>query len=299
MKVLVAGASGFVGRRLCPVLEQAGHEVVAMTRNPDKYQGAGSPVRGDVSDPASLESALAGCEATYYLVHSLQDADFEAKDAAGASAFGQAAARAGLQRIIYLGGLGDDADSLSAHLRSRRQVEHLLGAGGIPVTVLRAGIIVGNGGTSWELTRELVEHLPVMITPQWVSTRTQPISLDDVFSYLAGVLEPPAAAGRVYEVGGPEVLRYSEMLQRVAAIENRPLVILPVPLLTPWLSSLWLAFVTDIDPGTGRALIDSMTNEVVVRDDSIGELVPLTPMSYDDAVRAALRERRQARQAAS
>jgi uncharacterized protein YbjT (DUF2867 family) len=120
-----------------------------------------------------------------------------------------------------------------------------------------------------------------------------------VVSYLAGVLEPPAAAGRVYEVGGPEVLRYSEMLQRVAAIENRPLVILPVPLLTPWLSSLWLAFVTDIDPGTGRALIDSMTNEVVVRDDSIGELVPLTPMGYDDAVRAALRERRQARQAAA
>jgi uncharacterized protein YbjT (DUF2867 family) len=299
MKVLVAGASGFVGRRLCPVLEQTGHEVVAMTRNPDKYQGAGTPVRGDVSDPASLESALAGCEAAYYLVHSLQDADFEAKDAAGARAFGEAASGAGLGRIIYLGGLGDDADSLSAHLRSRRQVEHLLGAGGVPVTVLRAGIIVGNGGTSWELTRQLVEHLPVMVTPQWVSTRTQPISLDDVVSYLAGVLEPPAAAGRVYEVGGPEVLRYSEMLQRVAAIENRPLVILPVPLLTPWLSSLWLAFVTDIDPGTGRALIDSMTNEVVVRDDSIRELVPLTPMSYDDAVRAALRERRQARQAAA
>jgi uncharacterized protein YbjT (DUF2867 family) len=299
VKVLVAGASGFVGRRLCVALDLAGHDVVAMTRNPAGYRGRGTPVRGDVQDRATLEPAMDGCRAAYYLVHSLQDGDFERKDAAGAAAFGESAAAAGLDRIVYLGGLGDDADSLSAHLRSRREVEHRLHGGGVPVTVIRAGIIVGHGGISWELTRQLVEHLPVMITPRWVATRTQPIAVDDVVRYLAGVLERPEAAGRVYEVGGPDVIRYSTMLRRVAAIENRPLLLLPVPLLSPSLSSLWLALVTDIDPGTGRALVDSMVNEVIVRDDSIRDLVPAQPMSYDDAVRTALGERREAQRARS
>jgi uncharacterized protein YbjT (DUF2867 family) len=294
VKVLVAGASGFVGRRLYAALEQAAHDVVAMTRNPDRYQGPGTPVRGDVQDPAALQSAMTGCQAAYYLVHSLQDADFERKDAAGARAFGEAAAQAGLSRIVYLGGLGDDADNLSAHLRSRRQVEKLLGTGGVPVTVIRAGIIIGHGGVSWELTRQLVEHLPVMVTPRWVATRTQPIAVDDVVRYLVGVLEPAEASGRVYEVGGPDVLRYSSMLQRVADIEDRSLILLPVPLLTPAVSALWLTLVTDVDPSTGRNLIDSMTNEVIVRDQSIRDLVPFQPMSYDDAVRAALRERHEA-----
>ena len=295
----MARASGFVGRRLCVALDWAGHDVVAMTRNPAGYRGAGLAVRGDVQDSVTLGPAMARCQVAYYLVHSLQDADFARQDAAGAIAFGEAAARAGLRRIIYLGALGDDADDLSAHLRSRREVENLLGTGGVPVTVIRAGIIVGHGGISWELTRQLVEHLPVMVTPKWVATRTQPIAVDDVVAYLAGVLEPPAASGQVYEVGGPDVLPYSAMLCRVAAIENRPLLILPVPLLTPWLSSLWLTAVTDIDIGTGRVLVDSMTNEVIVRDQSIKDLIPIQPMSYDDAVRAALRERREGRQARS
>jgi uncharacterized protein YbjT (DUF2867 family) len=233
VKVLVAGASGFVGRRLCPALAETGHDVVAMTRNPARYAGAGRPIYADVHDPHTLGAAMADCQAAYYLVHSLNDADFEHKDAAAAAVFGEAAARAGLQRIIYLGGLGDDKDALSAHLRSRREVEKLLGSAGVPVTVIRAGIIVGHGGVSWELTRQLVEHLPVMITPRWVVTRTQPIAVDDVVRYLLGVLALPEAAGHVFEIGGPEVLQYITMLRRVAAIESRPLPILPVPLLTP------------------------------------------------------------------
>jgi uncharacterized protein YbjT (DUF2867 family) len=293
-KVVVAGASGFVGRRLCVALAGAGQHVAAMTRDPGRYQGAGSPVYGDVHDPASLDEALAGCQAAYYLVHSLGDRDFERKDAAAAVAFGHAAARAGVRRIIYLGGLGDDTDALSAHLRSRRLVEKLLGSAGVPVTVIRAGIIIGHGGISWELTRQLVAHLPAMVTPRWVATRTQPIAADDIVRYLLGVLTLTEAEGRVFEAGGPEVLQYVTMLRRLAAIEGRPLPILPVPLLTPRLSSLWLTLVTDVDTATGRALVDSMSNEVIVRDPSIRHLIPFDPMSYDDAVRKALSERRQA-----
>jgi uncharacterized protein YbjT (DUF2867 family) len=297
--VLVAGATGFVGRRLTRALEEAGRHVRAMTRHPDDYDGPGEPVHGDVHDASTLPDALAGCSAAYYLVHSLGSADFERLDAEAAKAFGEAAAEAGLEQIVYLGGLGNDSDELSAHLRSRREVEGLLGAAGVPVTVLRAGIVIGAGGISWEMTRQLVQHLPAMITPRWVKTRTQPIAVDDVVRYLVGVLGHPDAQGRVFEVGGPEVLRYSDMLQRVARLEGRPLPILPVPLLSPGLSSRWLALVTDVDTQAGRNLVDSMTNEVVVQDDSIRQVVPFEPMSYDDAVRAALDERRADRAAGS
>jgi uncharacterized protein YbjT (DUF2867 family) len=293
MKVLVAGSSGFVGRRLCPALQAAGHSVQAMTRHPDTYSGAGTPVYGDVHEADSLAAALAGCDAAYYLVHSLGDADFTRRDADAAREFARDAADAGLGRIIYLGGLGDDGDDLSEHLRSRREVEHLLGSAGVPVTTLRAGIIIGHGGISWEITRQLVEHLPAMITPRWVRTRTQPIAVGDVIRYLVGVLEEPAAEGRTFEVGGPDVLAYVDMLRRVAVIEGRHLWVIPVPLLSPRLSSRWLSLVTNVDVPTGRSLIDSMSNEVVVRDKSIRELVDFEPMSYDEAVLAALGERAQ------
>jgi uncharacterized protein YbjT (DUF2867 family) len=293
MKVLVAGSSGFVGRRLCPALQAAGHSVQAMTRHPDTYSGAGTPVYGDVHEEDSLAAALAGCDAAYYLVHSLGDADFTRRDADAAREFARAAADAGLGRIIYLGGLGDDGDDLSEHLRSRREVEHLLGAASVPVTTLRAGIIIGHGGISWEITRQLVEHLPAMITPRWVRTRTQPIAVGDVIRYLVGVLEEPAAEGRTFEVGGPDVLAYVDMLRRVAVIEGRHLWVIPVPLLSPRLSSRWLSLVTNVDVPTGRSLIDSMSNEVVVRDQRIRELVDFEPMSYDEAVLAALGERAQ------
>jgi uncharacterized protein YbjT (DUF2867 family) len=295
--VLVAGASGFVGRRLVRALEDDGHDVRAMTRRPEDYAGPGEPVHGDVHDAASLPRALDGCRAAYYLVHSLDSPDFERLDAAAARAFGAAAAGAGVEQIIYLGGLGRDSDDLSAHLRSRREVERLLGEAGVAVTVIRAGIIVGHGGLSWELTRQLVEHLPAMVTPRWVSTRTQPIAVADVVRYLVGVLGRPEALGRVFEVGGPEVMRYATMLKRVAAIEKRPLVILPVPLLTPGLSSLWLTLVTDIDSRSGRNLVDSMTNEVVVEDDAIVKLLPFERTPYDEAVRQALAERAEDRSA--
>ena len=294
MTVLVAGSSGFVGSRLCPALEQAGHAVRAMTRHPEDYHGVGEPVRADVTDADSLAAAAQGCEAAYYLVHSLGSASFEKDDAAAARSFGSAASRAGLGRIVYLGALGSDEDDLSPHLRSRREVEELLGHTGVPVTTLRAGIIVGHGGISWEMTRQLVEHLPAMITPRWVRTKTQPIAVADVVRYLVAVLDVPQTAGRAFDIGGPDVLEYVEMMRRLAALEGRRTVVIPVPLLTPSLSARWLSLVTDVDTQTGRSLIDSMSNEVIVREDSIRQLVQFEPMDYDAAALQALGERAKA-----
>ena len=285
-----------------------------MTRRPQVYRGAGNPVYGDVSDPASLRAAVDGCDSAYYLVHSLDDADFSRRDAQAGQAFGAAAAQAGLRRIVYLGGLGDDRDQLSEHLRSRREVERLLGASGVPVTTLRAGIVLGTGGISWELTRQMVGRVPlskphssssisVLPAPSWVRTRTQPIALDDAVRYLVEVLDLPDAAGRAFDIGGPEVLTYAEMIRRVGSILGKPTRVLPVPLLatllSPPLSWLWLAphwvtlglaLATDVDVPTGRALLGSMSNEVVMREDAIRTLVPFQPMDFEHAVRAAIGE---------
>ena len=298
MRIAVVGASGFIGQRLCVALERDGHDVLALTRKPAKYDGAGTAVRADVTDPSSLGPALQDADAAYYLVHALDSANFEQRDADSARNFAAAAAEAGLNQIIYLGGLGEDEDDLSPHLRSRREVERLLAAGGVPVTVLRAGIVIGHGGISWELTRQLVEHLPVMITPRWVHTRTQPIAVADVIRYLTGVLGKDEALDRTFDIGGPEVLEYGDMMRRVAAIEGRPLLVLPVPVLSPRLSSLWLSLVTSVDTRTGRTLVDSMTNEVIVGNDSIKSVVPFEPMGYDEAVLAALGERARQRRSA-
>ena len=290
--VLVTGASGFVGSQLTRLLVDYGHRVRAMTRHPQDYSGAGEPVEGDVADPASLVRCLSGTDAAYYLIHSLDRDDFEERDRQAARNFAAAAGQAGLERIIYLGGLGRDGENLSAHLRSRREVESLLAQGEVPVTVLRAAIVIGHGGISWEITRQLVRNLPAMVVPRWATTRTQPIALADLLRYLVGVLEPVEARGRIYEVGGPDVLSYAEMMRRVARLHHsRPLPMITVPLLTPRLSSRWLSLVTDVDTDTARNLVDSMSNEVIVTDDSIRSVVPFEPMGYDEAVREAFRQR--------
>ena len=290
--VLVTGATGFIGRRLVPALVADGHTVRAMTRRPERYDGPGEPVGADVMDPDSLATALEGVDVAVYLVHSLDDPDFERKDADAARNFSRAAAEAGVRQIIYMGGLGADDDELSAHLRSRREVEGLLGGDGVPVTVLRAAIVVGHGGISWEITRQLVKNLPAMIVPKWAATRTQPIALDDVIRYIAGVVDNDQALGRVFEIGGTEQLTYLDMMKVAAELINgRKIPVVPVPVLTPRLSSYWLALVTDVDATTGRNLIDSMSTEVVVTDTSIRDVVPGDPLSYRESVRRALADR--------
>ncbi|MFE7224167.1 NAD(P)H-binding protein [Nocardioides sp. NPDC057577] len=289
--VLVTGATGFIGRRLVAELTERDLTVRAMTRRPDDYDGPGEPVGADVDDPTTLSAALDGVDVAVYLVHSLDHDDFEERDARAARSFGAAAARAGVRQIVYLGGLGDDGD-LSPHLRSRREVETLLGEAGVPVTVLRAAIVVGRGGVSWELTRQLVKNLPAMVVPRWTATRTQPVAVDDVIRYLAGVIDNEDAIGEVFEIGGPEPMTYVDMLTVASEVANgRSIPVVAVPVLTPRLSSYWLALVTDIDVTTGRNLIDSMTTEVVVRDRRILDVVPGEPLPYREAVRRALAER--------
>jgi uncharacterized protein YbjT (DUF2867 family) len=291
MKLLVAGATGFVGSRLSGALTDDGHDVIALTRNPDGYDGPGAAAGGDVCDEPSLASALAGCDAAFYLVHSLDSADFAERDAEGARAFGRAAKEAGVQRIIYLSGLGAVGDELSPHLRSRQEVEELLGEAGVPVTAIRAGVIIGNEGLSWELMRELVAHLPVMITPKWVRTKAQPVAIADVIRYLIAALSLPETVGKTYEIGGPEILTYEKAMHRVAQLQKRPLLMVPVPLLTPRLSSRWLALVTSVDLQTARTLIESMSNEVIVTDHALEQLVDFKPTPFDEAVRQAFAER--------
>ena len=291
MEVLVTGATGFVGSHLCAALVDAGHDVRAMTRHPESYRGPGNAVGGDIGAPTSLPGALEGCEAAYYLIHSLDSPDFADRDRRGAQAFGVAAAEAAVRQVIYLGGLGNEHERLSAHLASRREVEGILAAR-VPTTVLRAGIVIGDGGISWEILRQLVARLPVMVTPRWVQTRTQPVAIDDAVAFLVGVLGKGEAQGKVYDVGGPDALTYGQMLKLVGRMPGGILrLIVPVPLLTPRLSSHWLRLVTDVDLRTAGALIDSMSNEVVVGDRRIEEITGHRAMTFTDAAERALRHR--------
>jgi len=291
MRVLVTGATGFVGGRLVPALLDAGHEVVALVRDADRYDPPDgvAVVEGDLLDPASLEDCFAGVDAAYYLVHSMQTGgDFAARDRAAARNFADAARGSALGRVVYLGGLGETGDDLSAHLKSRREVEAILADGDFELTVLRAAVIVGDGSASFRLMRELVSKLPVMITPRWVRSDCQPIAVADVIAYLVGVLDAPETGGETYEIGGPEVLSYAEMLRRTARIAGRPLVLVPVPFLTPTLSAHWLRLVTDVPASVARPLVEGLKNPVVADDDRIRELVPVELTPFDAAVERAL-----------
>lgn len=295
--VLVTGATGYIGGRLVPELLDAGHEVRCAARSPGKlddlpWRSQVEVVKSDVTDAASLDEAMAGIDVAYFLVHSMGGSDdFAASDRRAAEIFRDAAARAGVGRIVYLGGLGDDDDpELSHHLRSRHEVGRILADGPTPVTELRAAIIIGSGSASFEMLRNLVEVLPAMITPRWVSTKCQPIAVRDVLGYLVDAATAEVDGDRVFEVGGPDVLTYEQIMQRYAEVAGLPKrFVVPVPVLTPRLSSHWVGLVTPIPSGLAKPLIEGLTNEVVVTDHAVDEVMPRTCLSVREALELALR----------
>ncbi len=294
MRVLLTGATGYIGGRLVPVLVNAGHTVRCVARDPARLEGRFADVevvRGDVFDEASMRAAMEGIEVAYYLVHSMSDDrhDFTRSDRLAAERFGAAARAAGVQRIIFLGGLGVDEAGLSKHLRSRHEVGNILRAGGVPVIEFRAAIIVGSGSVSFEMIRYLTERLPLMIAPRWVSTRCQPIGIREVIAYLVAALDLPEREGRIFEIGGADVLSYRELMLRYAAARGLARKVLVVPLFTPRLSSYWVHLVTPIPASIARALIEGLRNEVVVHDNSARTAFPsILPVGYDEALKRAL-----------
>jgi uncharacterized protein YbjT (DUF2867 family) len=289
MRGVVFGATGTVGRALLPRLA-ATHDVLAVSR---RAQAGGdvSWIQADVLDGDSVREAVEGADVVYYLVHSLGEGDFEERDAFAAETVARAAERAGVRQLVYLGGLGDDSPGLSPHLRSRHETAKRLASGSVPLTTLRAAVVVGRGSAAFETMVALVDRLPVMVAPRWVSTPTQPVALADVVTYLVGVAGREDAFGQSFDVGGPEVMTYREMVERVAHVRCKRRVILEVPVLTPRLSSLWLHLVTPVKAGVARPLVDGLSVETVARDDRIRQLVPLEPTPFDEAAGAALAER--------
>jgi uncharacterized protein YbjT (DUF2867 family) len=295
MRILVTGATGYVGGRLVPRLLAAGHTVRCMVRDAARLQGRPwvgrvEIVQGDVLDDASLTPTMVGVDAAYYLVHSLGSGpDFHERDARAARAFGLAARAAGVARIIYLGGLGDPSTDLSEHLRSRQQTGEALREAGVPVTEFQAAVIVGAGSLSFEMIRYLTERVPVMICPSWVYTRIQPIAIRNVLDYLVAALDVPASTGQTIEIGGEDVITYGEMMMGYARLRGLRRWLAPVPVLTPRLSSYWVHLVTPIPSSIARPLIEGLRNEVVVRDARALAMFPdVRPVGYDAAVRAAL-----------
>lgn len=298
--IAVTGATGYIGGRLVPRLLEAGYRVRCLVRSPLKLRDrpwASHPdveiVTADLSDEASTRSSLQGCAAAYYLVHSMISAgkDYAAHDLQLARVFASAARQAGVARILYLGGLGETGAGLSEHLSSRREVEAALGESGVPVTVFRAAMIIGSGSASFEILRYLVERLPVMVTPRWVSTPCQPIAVRNVVHYLAAALECPQTAGQTFDIGGPEVLTYREIMNVMGeelGVGRR--LILPVPVLTPRLSSYWIHLVTPLHHSIARPLAEGLRNPVVCRDTRIRELIPQPLLTVREAIHAALQK---------
>jgi uncharacterized protein YbjT (DUF2867 family) len=288
---VVFGASGTIGRVLLAALDRE-HEVVAVSRRPRAAQSERTHwAVADARDPASVRRVLEGTQVVYYLVHSLDSPDFEERDRQAAEIVAREAERAGVAQIIYLGGLGDDAPGLSPHLRSRIETGRRLASGGVPVTVLRAAMVIGPGSAAFETIVALVDRLPGMVTPRWVSTPTQPIALVDVVRYLAGLCGLEQAFGASFDAGGPEVMTYREMIERIARLRGRHPLIVEVPVLSPRLSSYWLHLVTPVNAQMARPLIEGLRNPTVARDNRIRELMPFPLTSFEEAARAALRTR--------
>ncbi|WP_188037407.1 SDR family oxidoreductase [Actinotalea sp. JY-7885] len=298
LSIAVTGVTGYVGGRLVPELLAAGHRVRAVARNPRRLEGRDwaqdvELVEADAQELDQIRAALTGVDVAYYLIHSLGSGRrFEARDWRTALTFAQAAREAGVGRIVYLGGLYPDGEDLSPHLESRKEVGEILLASGVPTTVLRAAVILGSGSASFEMMRYLTERLPAMTTPRWVDNRIQPIAIRDVLRYLVGSATMPPQVDRAFDIGGPEVLTYREMMQRYAAVAGlRRRVIVGVGVLTPRLSSLWVSLVTPVPGPLARPLVESLVHEVVCDEHDIARWVPDPPeglMGFDDAVRLAL-----------
>ena len=293
--ILLTGATGYIGGRLLRHFEEAGRAVRCIARRPERIapqRPTTEVVRGDCLDEASLDRALAGVRSAYYLVHSMADgSQFAELDRRAAGHFGRAAARAGVQRIIYLGGLSDGIGAPSAHLQSRADTGDALRAGGVPVIEFRASIVIGAGSLSFEMIRALVERLPVMVCPRWVSVETQPVALFDVVAALIGVCGKEATYGESFDLGGPEVMSYRKMMERVAHIRGKRPLLIEVPFLTPRLSSLWLYLVTPASVAVARPLVDGLRIPTVAHDDRIWGLLEVQRTTFDDAIASALLER--------
>jgi len=296
MNILVTGATGYIGGRLVPLLVRQGHHVRCVARDPARLAGRFAPtvevVRGDVRDAASLGQAMQGIQAAYYLVHSMAAGEhgFQERDRDAATTFTRCASEARLDRIIYLGGLGEDEAQLSPHLRSRLEVGELLRRGAVPVTEFRAAMIVGAGSISFEMLRYLVERLPFMICPRWVGTRSPPIAVRDVLDYLTACLEQPASKGKIYDIGGPDWLSYRDMMLAYARLRHLKRRMIAVPVLTPRLSSYWVDLVTPIPAALARPLIQGLRNELTCRTEAApdADFPHIRPLPFKEAVRQAL-----------
>ncbi len=292
--ILLAGASGYVGGRLIPLLEQHPVALRCLARNPEKLRPlvkeSTQVVRGDVLDPSSLDEALRGVHTAYYLVHLMSGSkDFEKEDRQAATNFAQAATKAGVRRIIYLGGLGDDDDpKLSPHLRSRHEVGQILRESGVETVEFRASLVIGTGSLSFDLVKSLTDRLPVMLCPRWLTTPTQPIAVDDVLAYLLAAKDMPPGESRIFEIGSPDVTTYGGMIREYARQRGLRRWLISVPVLTPYLSSLWLALVTPAAFEVGRHLIEGLKNPTVVRDSTALEVFPIRPMGIREAIHKAL-----------
>jgi uncharacterized protein YbjT (DUF2867 family) len=292
--VLLTGGSGYVGGRLIPLLERQGVKLRCLARSPEKMRSRVRPgtevVRGDVLDPASLDRASQGVHTAYYLVHLMSGSrDFEKEDRQAATNFGGAAKQAGVRRIIYLGGLGEDADpKLSPHLRSRHEVGTILRDSGVETVEFRASLVIGTGSLSFDLVKALTDRLPVMLCPRWLSTPTQPIAVDDVLAYLVMAKDLPPGEGRIFEIGSEGVTTYGDMIREYARQKGLRRWLISVPVLTPYLSSLWLALVTPASFEVGRHLIEGLKNPTVVRDRTALDVFPIRPMGIRGAIQKAL-----------